>query len=264
MAKFCGNCGAQLNDDAVFCTSCGASLSASQNAQGVSLNKEQAQPAQGGFSQPAYGQPAYPQQGNVQPNYGQPYQNVQYGTGAAAKKSLSKNAKIMIGVLALLIVALVIVLIVILGGGGKTSPIDNAIKVYEDGSGKALRKTMPSKQVDSLESVYNLVDSDGLDKYFDQMALEYQTDFLREYGSGAKISYEVLTEQELTAADLMEIAEEFTFATSVPKVSEAYNLYIRFDYKGSLKTDTSIETITVAKVDGDWVFADGDDVSDIL
>ena len=33
MAKFCGQCGAQLNDNATFCTQCGATIAPQQPAQ---------------------------------------------------------------------------------------------------------------------------------------------------------------------------------------------------------------------------------------
>lgn len=33
MAKFCGHCGAQLNDNATFCTQCGATIAPQQPAQ---------------------------------------------------------------------------------------------------------------------------------------------------------------------------------------------------------------------------------------
>ena len=33
MAKFCGQCGAQLNDNATFCTQCGATIATQQPAQ---------------------------------------------------------------------------------------------------------------------------------------------------------------------------------------------------------------------------------------
>ena len=78
---FCGNCGAQNNDDAAFCLSCGAPLkmksASSQGGQGQSYDNPAGDGYAGGYGN-SYGNPTPPPQGN----YGQPGQG---GSGSGSE-----------------------------------------------------------------------------------------------------------------------------------------------------------------------------------
>lgn len=271
MSKFCGQCGAQLSDDAVFCSGCGAKTGESAPVQNVIPN---AVPTNGGVDLSKDGAAAQPSvnAGNFIPNdqnaYASPAGNVsgganiQYGLGSKAaslkSKLANKNAKIALIGVGVLIIALIIVSAIAFSGSYK-DPLDNLVKVYEDGNGKALKNVMPAAQVEILEKTFDIVGED-IDDYFDETAKDVHDDIVSEYGPKPKISYEILEKEKLDKADLADIADDYSLSAlglskkSDVKVTEGYNLAVVLTIKGSTDSNTEKMILTVAKVDGDWIF----------
>lgn len=128
--KFCGKCGAGLEDDAAFCVSCGQSQTKSnvvnrtqQNTMGNSMNQ------QNGYQQNGYQQNGYQQNGYQQGGY----QQSGYQGGMNQRKKIDVKGLI-ISILGL-IVALITtfsVLMPIASGGKKGATIINITKNAKD------------------------------------------------------------------------------------------------------------------------------------
>ena len=61
---FCGNCGAQLPEDAKFCISCGNAVNASSNTQA----EQQYQQQQQQYAQPQYQEPVQSDEADISEN----------------------------------------------------------------------------------------------------------------------------------------------------------------------------------------------------
>lgn len=248
MSKFCGNCGTQLNDEATFCTNCGASLGGGQPAPQQPVNNMTQQEA--GFVQ----QPVNNANPYAQPDYSDGMNNIQYGMGAATgKKTLSKQALIILGGIAAAIIVLVILIFTVFGSNYET-PIKNMVKVMESGSTGAYKDLFPSSQIKALESVYNVISDDGLDEYIKEAATEVHDNLVDEYGDNIKVSYKILDKEKLSKIELSDIEDSYSYL-SKSKVTEGYTLTLKMTIEGDDDTDTDEDDMQVVKVDGDWVVA---------
>lgn len=204
MSKFCGHCGTTLADNATFCPSCGAPV----DNQGMP-QQQFSQPQQ--FNQPAYA--------------GAPM--------GAAKKGLSKNAKLGIIIAAgVVVVGLLVWLIIALLGGGYEKPVKNYVKALEkqdydlycealtpSGSGLAgLTASKPSTS--SFQSrIKNMISK---------------------YGEDYKISYKVVEKERMDKSQTLGL------------VDDGYKLKLEFTIVGSKKEATVTKNVTVLKSDGNW------------
>ena len=253
MPKFCGQCGAQLSDEATFCTNCGAAMGAQQTPQ------QAAQPVTNTAAQGVnpYAQPDFSQQNaaaSAQPDYSNGMNNIQYGYGSAAgKPKISKQALMVLGGVVVLVIILIVVLCTAFGSSYKT-PIENMIKVMEDGDGDAMRNMLAKSQIDAMENVYSLFDEDGMDKYFDDAAESVHDGLVDQYGDNFKISYEIIDKEELDSDELSDIEDSYSYLSD-SKVTAGYKLEVKMTIKGD-EEKTDKDEITVVKVDGDWVTTD--------
>ncbi len=245
MSKFCGQCGAQLNDNATFCTNCGASITPQQTAA------QQTSAPVSGFQQAA--------------------QNINMNTIKDAvsmeniKNLKSKPNKLTIailGILLALIIILVIILCAIFGGGSYKTPIDNLVKVYNKGDGDALEDLMPPYYDDMSEALSGLADVD-----FDEKAEEIRDEFEDEFGEDAKMSYEIIDKEKLDDDELDDYNAMSSLTSllsdkkaSKYEVTKAYQLTVKFTVEGDDDDSSEKMDIVVGKMDGEWCLLDGGDL----
>ena len=121
MAKFCGQCGAQLNDNATFCTQCGATIAPQQPAQQTASPMANLQQAAKNIDMNA----------------------IKDAVSVENIKNLkNKPNKLTIAVLAVLLVLVILVVVIlcmIFGGGSWKTPINNVMDVLNDGDGRLLK-----------------------------------------------------------------------------------------------------------------------------
>jgi len=278
MAKFCGNCGTKLNDDAAFCTGCGTPCKvpvpapAQQSVpqpipdQAVSQPAAQANPQavipesnNGGNFIPNTN-PA--QQGGM-PNNGIPAYNIEYGigggnvpSGTAVKKPANKKLLMMLGIIFGLVVILIIVLSVALSGGYE-DPLDNYVKVLEKGDAKAYKESMAADKMGNItEAIYGSALGEYGDLYYAEEAQDLREDFIDDFGPDAKVKYKVLSKKEIPESQINMFNAGASLLDSDIKVSKGYTLTVAFTYAGSLDKDIDTVDIEVIKINGDWVFAD--------
>lgn len=279
MAKFCGNCGTKLSDDAAFCTNCGTpckvTVPTQENAS-QPINQsvpQQSVPLQA--VQQATPQPVIPDSGNggnfipntnPVPNNGMPAHNIEYGIGggsiqggAAARKPMNKKALMVGGILAGLIILLIVVLAVAFSGSYE-DPLDNYVKVLETGDAKAYKESMSaSKMGDIAKTLYS---SEYTDAYYAEEAMDLREDFIDDFGPDAKVEYKILDKTEMPEKDIRLLNATMSILDTDFSVSKGYTLKVAFTYDGTLDKDIDTVSVDVIKIDGDWVFA-GETPSDI-
>ncbi len=282
MAKFCGNCGTKLNDDAAFCTGCGTPCKVPVPAQ---QSVPQPVPDQA-VSQTAVQQAATqtaPQSvipesnnggnfipntnpANVMPDNGMPAYNVQYGIGGgntaggtAVKKPVNKKLLMIGGIVLGLIIILIVVLSVALSGSYE-DPLDNYVKVLQKGDGKAYKASTSNSIVGTTLFSSDL--GDYSDLYYSEEAQELREEFIDDFGPDAKVSYKVISKKEISSSQINMLNALTNLLDENIKVSKGYTLTVAFTYSGSLKQKTDTVDIDVIKINGDWVFSD-DDPDDI-
>lgn len=182
MAKFCGQCGAQLNDNATFCTQCGATIAPQQSAQ-------QTDSPMANFQQAAK---------NIDMNAIKDAVSVEN-----IKNLKNKPNKLTIAVLAVLLVLVILVVVIlcmIFGGGSWKTPINNVMDVLNDGDGKAYEELMPPYYKDMADALDGIIDIS--DEDFDEEAEKQRDRLTKKYGDDAEISYEVVKKTEVDSDDI--------------------------------------------------------------
>lgn len=243
MSKFCGNCGASLSDDAAFCTSCGAAAGNTnvQQTSGAPMGamsggqsfyqNDQTAPAQQGYI--AGGNPAGAAYGQL---------GVQGAAqGAGRKININKNMLIIGGALLVLIILLIVVISIIAGGSYK-DPLDNYVKVCEEGDADAY-----------LDTVYAGDSSLLLSSDYEENALDIHNDFLEDYGIDAEVEYEVKKKKALSDTELAVVN---VLATDKVKAKKGYRLTVQFTYKGSEGMKKKNVPIVVVKSGDGWKLYD--------
>lgn len=249
MSKFCGQCGAELRDDATFCTSCGAQLGGAQ----PNVQQPQNDSVAGNFAQTA---------SNAANNAAEGVKNVY--NEAVAKLEGNPNKKLIIGggIGVIALVVLVILFAVIFGGGGYKTPLKNMKQVVEKGDGKALQSmTMSSKQVKAFKKSDYIEDEyDGdVDDYFESRAESVQDSLKDEFGDGVKFKYTIKEKTSLKKSkleDYEESLENWADGYDIdyePKVTKGYKVKVKIEIEGDDDSDKDTDTLYVYKVDGDWV-----------
>ena len=230
MSKFCGNCGTELQDDAVQCYNCGFNV-------------------------------APPQQTDNNSNDLTPGEKIANFTKDTAvwlfgkMKSDKKLTGIVLGAV-VGVIAVIVALCLIFGGGYET-----AIDKYVDAMYYADVDAFFDSQPDIL--VQKELDDLGLSesKYKDQLEslleITHKT-VIATYGEDFDIDYEVTYEKEVEGDDFEELLDELK-DEGVPKksVSKAYKIEVEFSIDGDKKDDTLDREFVVAKIDGDWFIVDG-------
>ena len=162
MAKFCGQCGAQLNDNATFCTQCGATIATQQPAQQTASPMANLQQAAKNIDMNA----------------------IKDAVSVENIKNLkNKPNKLTIAVLAVLLVLVILVVVIlcmIFGGGSWKTPINNVMDVLNDGDGKAYEELMPPYYKDMADALDGIIDIS--DEDFDEEAENQRDRLTKKYG----------------------------------------------------------------------------------
>lgn len=278
MAKFCGNCGTKLNDDAAFCTNCGTPCKVTVPApaqqsvpqpvpdQAVSQQVAQTNPQpvipesnNGGNFIPN----TNPDQPNGIPSNGMPAYNVQYGIGGgntadgtAVKKPENKKLFMVGGIVLGLIILLIIILSVALSGGCE-DPLDNYVKVLEKGDAKAYKEcTAADKMGNITKAIYGSALGEYSELYYAEEAQDLREEFIDDFGPDAKVKYKVVNKEEIPESQINVFNAAASLLDEDIKASKGYTLTVTFTYTGSLDKDIDTVDIDVIKINGDWVFAD--------
>lgn len=236
MAKFCGNCGAQLSDDAVVCYNCGVNIAP----------QPQQAPAQ--YQQPQYQQAPYQQPQQAYAGGPTPADNaasaIKEKAGAFVNKCKTdkKFLGIILGAVAA-VVAIIVVLVLVLGGGYEAA-IDNYIDASL-GDYDAYVDCFPEEVFEMMEKYDVAEDEDDFEK---------QADRMKDYD----IDYEIVKEEKVDDDDLDDIKSFLKKNFDIPKsdVKEAIEAKVKLtvSYDGEDRSDT--EKLVVVNIDGDWYVLD--------
>lgn len=231
MSKFCGNCGAQLDDDAVVCSNCGCNIAPA--ATPASAETENATPGENAVAA------------------------IKAGTGKFFDKvkTDSNFRNIVIGIAAgfVALIVLIVVLVSVFGGGYKRA-IDNYIDATFYGDYSAYKANIPDAMWDSLKESGDALDKEDYKEQY-KMFKEYFED---QYGKNISVDYKVTDEDELDEDDLDDLRDELKSDYGIAKksVTKAYELEVEFTIEGDDDEDSNEEIITVVKIDGDWYVID--------
>lgn len=247
MAKFCGQCGAQLNDNATFCTQCGATIAPQQPAQQTASPMANIQQAAKNIDMNA----------------------IKDAVSVENIKNLkSKPNKLTIAVLAVLLVLVVLVVVIlcmIFGGGNYKTPIDNVMDVLNDGDGDAYKELMPPYVKDMADALDGIVDIDDDD--YDKEAERQRKKITKEYGDDAEISYEVIRKTEVDSDEIDDYNDASYVASVLSakkakkyELKKAYKVKIEYTIEGEDDDKTDKTTVVVGKMDGTWVLLDEGDL----
>ena len=237
MAKFCGQCGAQLNDNATFCTQCGATIAPQQPAQQTASPMANLQQAAKNIDMNA----------------------IKDAVSVENIKNLkNKPNKLTIAVLAVLLVLVILVVVIlcmIFGGGSWKTPINNVMDVLNDGDGKAYEELMPPYYKDMADALDGIIDIS--DEDFDEEAEKQRDRLTKKYGDDAEISYEVVkkTEVDSDVASILSSKKAKKY-----KLTKAYKVKIKYTIEGEDADKTDKTTVIVGKMDGTWVLLDEGDL----
>lgn len=243
MAKFCGNCGAQIGDDASFCMNCGTPCANSTPAQ-QSVIPDSGQSAAQNVGQGFNGQPMQNNMGqNVYGgnNYSQPAYNVQPGMGAmqGAKKPVNKSLFIVGGAL-LLLVAVLVIIICIIAGNGYKKPLDKYVDLIEDGDIKGF-----------VDCIY-MEDKDDLYDYIEEVTEDYEY-FRDSYGTDIDVSYDIISKKEMPDSYVEAIN---MFLSDDMKVKKVLTLNVKFTYEYGKNEKVETAQIEVVKTKDGWKISD--------
>ena len=146
---FCGNCGAQNPDDAMFCKSCGSPLQAAPPSGGYTQygGPEQGtsyyDPSQGG----QYSDPAQSGQYYGQSQAGQYY--AQAATASAAQVN-RRHRIIGIAAVAIVVIAVFFLLSSLFGGRSYKSTVTQFLDASFDGDARAIFDLLPDDLIDYM------------------------------------------------------------------------------------------------------------------
>ena len=257
MPKFCTVCGASIPDDATFCTNCGSPQGQPAPAPAFQQTPSPQQPAGPSGQNSA----AYSMLNAI--NQGQPQQAYQQPAAAAPRPGLSDKAKkgIILGIAGIAAVAVIVILLIVLLSGGYKKPVDDLVKALETGKGEYYIKTLAESERKSREEDFaaNSSKFDSLEEFYDDRLSSSRKSLADRYGDDFSISYSITDKKEVSDSRLKSYASEYLsdFGKKVD-VTAGYTLRIEVNWKGSKKDEDGDKSITVLKVDGDWVLYDAD------
>ncbi|MBR4555110.1 MAG: zinc ribbon domain-containing protein [Ruminococcus sp.] len=257
MSKFCTACGAALPDDATFCTSCGTPQ------QITAAGTPAPAPAQTYAPGPQGATPAEAAAGAVK----EKLSNFSFSgfKGALSGENI-KNLKsrpnkytiICLAGIAVVVIAVIIILLTILLGGGYKKPVDNLVSALETGKGEyyIALLTEPAKK-DMEKEIGESKKYDNIEEYYDDYLSSKQEKLEDKFGKGFSISYSIDEKKELSEIMLKSYASAIksTYGKKAD-VTDGYILDLDVSWSGKDDNDKGEKSLTVLKVDGDWILAD--------
>lgn len=230
MSKFCGNCGTELQDDAVQCFNCGFNV-APPPAQSVN-NDQNLTP------------------GEKIANFTKDKAVWLFGKMKSDKKLTGIILGSLVGV-----VAVIVALCLIFGGGYETA-IDNYVDAMYYGDVDAFFDSQPDVLLEKQLDEQGITESKYKEQVESLLEVTHKT-VITTYGEDFDVDYEVTYEKEIEGDDFEELLDELK-GEGVPKksVSKAYKIEVEFTIDGDKKDDTIDREFVVAKIDGDWFIVD--------
>lgn len=167
------------------------------------------------------------------------------------KKLNMKNIGILAG--AVVGVIVIIILLVCLLSGGKDGAFGNYIDAAFDPSKGVIEDLAPSDTWDEMEDEYS-VELKEVFEVFKDRAEDAVEDLEDEYGRNAKVSYEIVYENEVKRSVLNDVKDELKKYAGIDKgdVKEVVDIGVVLTYKGSKKTESECEEFRFVKIGGTW------------
>ncbi len=212
MSKFCEKCGTELADDVQFCENCGQPVVAAS--------------------------PADPATSKM-PTF--------------LQKLLSDKKMLGMAIGAVAAVIVVIILLVVLFGG---SPYKKALNNYFDlmkGEISDVKALAPDSFWAEVKDEFDVTSGDVKDHLKDSYKVLAEA-LEEEYGKNIKIKWEVTSEEKLDKDDLGDIKDELKdkYGINKKEITEACELELHTETKGSEDEDENDAELTVVKIDGKW------------
>jgi hypothetical protein len=234
MSKFCNQCGAAMEDDALFCMNCGAA---------ARVTPAEPAPVAAPEAAPAAKKP-----------------------GLLDKLKANPKKTALFGGIAVALIAVIVVLCIVLASNtnaGKTdesayeAAVKNYIKVMTgEGNEKAIKNLAPKEFWEVIETDKDVTIDDIMDIYDDfkedwEDNLEYMEEHL---GSNVKLTYKITDADKMDEDDLKELKNELNQFFDIKKktVTAAYELEITLILKGDDDKQESEDEVIVVQIDGAW------------
>lgn len=227
MAKFCGNCGAQSDDNAKMCGNCGAPFAESKSGAGNILSKI---PGVNDL--------------NIKPEQ---------------KEQIVKIAKIAVPAAAALVVVLILIFGIIVPNTGAQKAVKDYFKAFQKGEAATIVEYLPAAASAYLDEDEDI--KDGVKEAVD-LSIENLND---KYGEGFKFKVKNVEKEKLDEDDLDDVrdaydelsdmldkySEDNSFET--PEIKSGYKFEFELVLKGDKRDKTEDCEITMIKEDGKWV-----------
>ncbi len=239
MAKFCGKCGAEMEDQALVCPVCNEAVEAAP-----------AEPAAPEAAE-AKATKKIDVNGIVDKIQGFTVKTADFVKDYIGKAK--QNPKMWIapgGILAALI-AVIVILAIVIGNSGYKSALNNYCKLMM-GNIKYMEKMAPKEYWDYLEEEED-VDLDEIKEELEDSFDDMKDELEDEYGKNVKMTYEVRDEDKLSKKEIKKIQEalEDQYDMDV-KVKKGYELRVKFTIKGSEDDDSEKTDLTVVQIGSKW------------
>ena len=261
MSIFCGNCGAELPDDAQFCTNCGHSVPA-KSAESEGAETVNAAVETDAAAEPTAAAPASPTDSTSQPAAAPSSAETAAAPSSAETAPVQNNKNlipIIIGGAAAAVLLIVLIVSISLSGSGYKKAIDNYFDVMFKGKADKIEKLYPPEYLDWYEDEYNKELDDIKDDYEEtrEDALEYFED---EYGKNFKATYKITDKKELSDKKLKTIQDNLKERYDISKksVKKAYKLDLDVELKGKDDEDSDELTVYAVKIGGNWYLCNED------
>lgn len=232
---FCGNCGAQVPDDANVCPDCGTPLKKEESVGSVNMTEESSQEA-APTPVPAAGE-------------------------AVNSQAADGQAKLIANILRVAAVVIALIAVILIVRAVAVKPYKRVTKQYiaavEKQNGKKMLKLFPKAYVDSMIDQFGAEDKKELiDELEDSMESSHER-LEDKYGKNYKIKIERYKDVEKMDKDeLDELNDDLDDSDIKCKVKKAYKVEIKVRIKGKEDEDSDTITLTVGKVKGKWYIVD--------
>ena len=228
---FCGKCGTQFPDDAMFCPNCGS-------------------PA------PSAAKPATPPTPPPVPPTGTSAPSGAPIGGRPAAPAANKNKLIGIGAVAVVAVVLVVVAMNLFGGRSLKKTVGLCVDGMMKADASKILDAVPKKILDEeLESMGYDTKKEAVEELSDQLEdeLSYLDDM---YGSKWSYSYEIVDEDGYSTQELKDLNERYEDYDL--KVSDAKRVEVEITIKdkGGDELTTQSNSLTFIKVGRSWYVGD--------
>lgn len=166
---------------------------------------------------------------------------------APAPAQTPKDKKGMIIKIAIAAAVAVVVILIIsaIAKPGYQKPVDKFAKGIVKQNAEMIVEAMP----EALD-----VDEDEIEKYYiDEL---YKHDWKEEVGKVDKVSYKIVDATKYSDVELEKLQDRYEENDDIDEITDAYKVYVKFNYKGSKGKSYDRATFVAAKVDGKWCVLD--------